>query len=59
MNLGICTVSAGQSNLKLSIIESETDLDIYRVEEDYSVCCQAPTGSILFSLDSNKSMPVS
>lgn len=59
MNLGIWTVSAGQSNLKLNITESETDLDIYKVEEEYSVCCQAPTGSIFSSSDSNKSMPVS
>ena len=37
MNLDMWTVSAGQSNLKLSIIESETDSDIYRVEEEYPV----------------------
>lgn len=59
MNLGIWTVSAGQSNLKLNVTESETDLDIYKVEEEYSVCCQAPTGSIFSCLDSDKSMPVS
>lgn len=34
MNLGIWTVSASQSNLKLNITELETDLDIYRVEEE-------------------------
>lgn len=59
MNLGIWTVSAGQSNLKLNMIESGTDSDIYRVEEEYSMGYQAPTGSILSSLDSNESMPVS
>lgn len=41
------------------MIESGTDSDIYRVEEEYSMGYQAPTGSILSSLDSNKSMPVS
>lgn len=38
MNLGVWTVSAGQSSLKLNIIESDTDSDIYRVEEKYPVC---------------------
>lgn len=44
-----------QSNLKLNVIESETDSEIYRVKEEYPVCQAArqPAGNILSSLDSN------
>lgn len=44
-----------QSNLKLNVIESETDSDIYRVKEEYPMhqAARKPIGSILSSLDSD------